>query len=321
MKKSSVLVSVLIVVVMIVVFAPAAVAAQDMPSIADIAVENEGFSTLVAAVVAADLVETLDSGGPFTVFAPTDEAFEKFFASLEPYGITPADVLANKELLTSILLYHVAPGEYYASDVLAMGTLTMADGNPATVYVDGGAAYVNGSSMISNVDLAASNGVVHVIDEVMLPPQYRWWFGPVEYEESIVDVALESEGLSTLVAAVVAADLVDTLSGDGPFTVFAPSNDAFEAALSDLGISATDLLADKDLLTGVLLYHVAPGEYFAADVLAEGSLKMADGNMAMVTLENGVVKIDGAPIINPNIDLSNGVVHVIDYIMLPPSNQ
>lgn len=320
MKRKKILVSI-VVAILIALLAPAAVSAEDLPSIADIAVENEGFSTLVAAVVAADLVETLDTGGPFTVFAPTNEAFNKFFARLAPYGITPADVLADKELLTSILLYHVAPGEYYAADVLSAGTVTMADGNPATVYVDGGMAYVNGTSKISNVDIKASNGVVHVIDDVMLPPQYNWWFTPTTtYSESIVDVTLQSEGLSTLLTAVVTADLVDTLSGDGPFTVFAPSNDAFETALSDLGISATDLLADKDLLTSILLYHVAPGEYYAADVLAEGTLTMADGNPAKVTIKNGVAMIDGAPIINPDIDLKNGVVHVIDYVMLPPTN-
>jgi uncharacterized surface protein with fasciclin (FAS1) repeats len=140
-----------------------------------------------------------------------------------------------------------------------------------------------------------------------------------EAEPSIVDIAVENEGFSTLVAAAQAAGLVDTLAGEGPYTIFAPTNDAFEAALADLGISAADLLADEELLTAVLLYHVAPGEYFAGDVLAEGSLTMADGNTADVAIDGGMVTIDGAPISNPNINVNNGVIHVIDYVMLPPA--
>jgi transforming growth factor-beta-induced protein len=319
MRKTTVFASLLAVVLLVAAFAPSAVFAQEAePSIVDIAVENEGFSTLVAAVQAAGLVDTLAGEGPYTVFAPTNEAFDRLFAQLEPMGITPADLLANEELLTGVLLYHVAPGELYSPEVIATGTLTMADGNVATAYLDGGTAYINGAR-ISNVDIHASNGVIHVIDEVILPPGVRALMQPAEFDASIVDIAVENEGFSTLVAAAQAAGLVDTLAGEGPYTVFAPTNDAFEAALADLGISAADLLADEDLLTAVLLYHVAPGEYFAGDVLAEGSLTMADGNTAEVAIENGMVTIDGAPISNANINVSNGVIHVIDYVMLPPA--
>ncbi len=319
MRKTTVFASLLAVVLLVAAFAPSAVFAQEAePSIVDIAVENEGFSTLVAAVQAAGLVDTLAGEGPYTVFAPTNEAFDKLFAELAPLGITPADLLANEELLTSVLLYHVAPGEIYSPEVIATGTLTMADGNVATAYLDGGTAYINGAR-ISNVDIPASNGVIHVIDEVILPPSVRALMAPAEFDASIVDIAVENEGFSTLVAAAQAAGLVDTLAGEGPYTIFAPTNDAFEAALSDLGISAADLLADTDLLTAVLLYHVAPGEYFAGDVLAEGSLTMADGSTADVAIEDGMVTIDGAPISNANINVSNGVIHVIDYVMLPPA--
>jgi transforming growth factor-beta-induced protein len=319
MKKTTVFASILAVVLLAAAFAPSAAFAQEAePSIVDIAVENEGFSTLVAAVQAAGLADTLAGEGPYTVFAPTNEAFAALFAELAPLGITPADLLANEELLTSVLLYHVAPGELYSPEVIATGTLTMADGNVATAYLDGGTAYINGAR-ISNVDIHASNGVIHVIDEVILPPSVRALMAPAEFDASIVDIAAQNEGFSTLVAAAQAAGLVDTLAGEGPYTVFAPTNDAFEAALSDLGISAADLLADTDLLTAVLLYHVAPGEYFAGDVLAEGSLTMADGNTAEVAIEDGMVTIDGAPISNADINVSNGVIHVIDYVMLPPA--
>jgi transforming growth factor-beta-induced protein len=320
MKFSKIGIGAALLLVMAVVFGAFAPAAQAQePTIVDIAVGTDGFSTLVAAVVEAGLVDTLSSDGPFTVFAPSNDAFNQ---ALNDLGISAADLLANTDLLTQILLYHVAAGEYLAADVVGMESLTMVDGNSANITFRGSSAYIDGAK-ISNTDIMAGNGVIHVIDYVMLPPNVEDALGlnaaPPAYDASIVDLALANDGLSTLVAAVVSAGLVDTLAEGGPFTVFAPSNDAFKKALDDLGISAADLLANTDLLTQILLYHVAAGEYFAADVVGTQSITMLDGNKANVVVSSGNVTIDGAKISNTDIRVNNGVVHIIDYVMLPPN--
>jgi uncharacterized surface protein with fasciclin (FAS1) repeats len=146
----------------------------DMPAtVVDIAVENEGFSTLVAAVTEAGLVETLSSEGPFTVFAPTDEAFA---AALEALGLTAEELLASDDL-AGILTYHVVAGKLMAADVLAavesgMGTAEVETVNGATieVTVEDGMVMLNGTATVAATDLEAGNGVVHVIDAVILPP-------------------------------------------------------------------------------------------------------------------------------------------------------
>lgn len=143
---------------------------------------------------------------------------------------------------------------------------------------------------------------------------------------TVVDVAVENDGFSTLVAAVTEAGLVETLSGEGPFTVFAPTDEAFAAALEALGLTAEELLASDDL-AGILTYHVVAGKLMAADVLA--AVERGDGTAVVetvngatidVTVEDGMVMLNGvATVAATDLEAGNGVVHVIDAVILPPS--
>ena len=228
--------------------------------IVEIAIADGRFTTLVAAVEAADLVETLKSEGPFTVFAPTDDAFAAAFDAL---GIEAADLLADTETLTNILLYHVVAGEAMAADVVGLEAVTTVQGSDISITVNDDGVFLNDTVQIIITDIKASNGVIHVIDSVLLPPADDMMMEE-EMAPSIVDIAVADGRFTTLVAAVQAAGLAETLSGEGPFTVFAPTDDAFAAAFDALGIEAADLLADTDTLTDILLYHVVADEAMAA---------------------------------------------------------
>ena len=211
------------------------------------------FNTLLTALDAAGLTSALESGGPFTVFAPSDDAF----AAIDPATLN--SILADTELLTSILTFHVVPGTLRASDVVSSAGAATLNG-----------AYLNFSNQDGNVrvadanvtatDIEASNGIIHVIDKVIFP----------EPIQDIVAVAQSAGIFNTLLAAVEAAGLVGALQGDGPLTVFAPTDDAFAAIDSEL---LGDLIADTELLTSVLLYHVVPGFFGSDNVTASvGSL-------------------------------------------------
>ena len=151
--------------------------------------------------------------------------------------------------------------------------------------------------------------------------------GHGDMPETVVDIATSNEDFSTLVAAVVEADLAGALSGEGPFTVFAPTNDAFAAALEALGITAEELLASPDL-GAILTYHVVAGKLLAADVLAAveagngtAVVETLNGASITVTVVDGMVMIDGtATVTTVDLEAGNGVVHVIDAVILPPSN-
>jgi transforming growth factor-beta-induced protein len=292
---------------------PAAQAQEAEPTIVDIAASNEDFSTLVAAVQAAGLADTLAGEGPFTVFAPTNDAFDALFANL---GITPEALLADTDLLTDVLLYHVAAGELTSEEVVYLGELRMANGDLSTVSVRDGGAYINNARIVAT-DIMASNGVIHVIDSVILPSGVPAPTGALD--ANIVEIAVENEGFSTLVAAVLAAELDGALSADGPFTVFAPTNDGFNKTLGELGLSAEDVLGNQELLTDILLYHVAAGALDAQDVLGQGELTMLNGDTATAEVIDGVAYIAGVPISNANIRTSNGIIHVIDAVMIPPA--
>lgn len=425
------------------------------PDIVDIAMSNDDFSTLVAAVQAAGLVDTLKGEGPFTVFAPTNAAFEEALATLD---MSPADVLADTETLTAILTYHVVPGAL-TSDMLTSGSVTTVQGDPIRVEVGDGVE-VNGASVVS-ADIIAGNGVVHVIDSVLLPPdieamrfaaqfqelltrndtysgrftvQYAkginltegqrgsdviilsknnaavTFFGPnsvasvlgtvehaddaarlaffldrnnleagdviesdaenvlaaqaislprrgqtgsaylmdlgngrigivtalagrdgfsialrdfalnqvlttLDYPADIVDVAMSDPNFSILVEALQTAGLVDTLRGEGPFTVFAPTDDEFLALLGKLQLTKEDLFANTELLTAILTYHVLPASVTSAD-LADGPATTVQGQDVIISTEGP--KVNDANILTADIEAYNGVVHVIDGVLIPP---
>lgn len=208
-----------------------------------------GFGTLTAAIEAAGLTEVLTNEGPFTVFAPTDEAFAKL-----PEG-TIESLLKDPEALKNILLYHVVPGNVMASDVVKLTQADMANGGSVMIKT-GDNVMVNDAKVVKT-DIAATNGVIHVIDTVLLPPAND------DRAASILDTA-RNAGFTTLLAAVEAAGLTDALSGEGPFTVFAPT----DAAFAKLPKGALDtLLADPKALRSILLYHVVSGEVTSEQVV------------------------------------------------------
>ena len=222
-------------------------------TIVDIAVEDGRFTTLVAAVQAADLVETLQGEGPFTVFAPTDDAFAKL-----PAGTLEEFVKTGKQ--TNVDRYPSLPRccrKVMASDVVNLTEAVTVFGDRVAVKVDAGKVYINDAEVIIT-DIEASNGIIHVIDTVILPPAE-------EKAMDIVDTAIADGRFTTLVAAVQAAGLVDTLKGEGPFTVFAPTDDAF-AKLPAGTIEALLKPENKQQLTDILLYHVMAGKVMAESV-------------------------------------------------------
>ena len=273
-----------------------------MMDIVDTAAGAGSFTTLLAAAEAAGLVDALKGDGPLTVFAPTDDAF----AAL-PAGTVEA-LLADPEALAAILLYHVVPGKVMAADVtdgLVAETL-----NGATVrFSTMGGVMINGANVIA-ADVEASNGVIHVIDAVILPP------APEAALMDIVDTAAGAGSFTTLLAAAEAAGLVDALKGDGPLTVFAPTDDAF-AALPAGTVEA--LLADPEALAAILLYHVVPGKVMAADVTDGLVAETLNGATVRFSTMGGVM-INGANVIAADVEASNGVIHVIDAVILPPAN-
>ncbi len=273
-------------------------------TIVDIAVEDGRFTTLVAALQAADLVETLQGEGPFTVFAPTDEAFAKL-----PAG-TLEDLLKpeNKQMLTDILLYHVVAGKVMASDVVNLTEAMTVLGKNVAIKVDGGKVYINDAEVIIT-DIEASNGVIHVIDTVILPP------AEVKAMD-IVDTAVADGRFTTLVAAVQAAGLVDTLKGEGPFTVFAPTDDAF-AKLPAGTIDELLKSENKQQLTDILLYHVMAGKVMAESVTDGLIADSALGTSLFFKLDMGNAYINEAKILITDIETTNGVIHVIDTVILP----
>lgn len=293
--------------------APTEAPAEESQTIVDIAVADGRFTTLVAAVQAGGLAETLSGEGPFTVFAPTDDAF----AAL-PEGTLDSLLLPeNQQQLTDILLYHVVPGKVMASDVVGLdGQMadTALEGKQIDIKVEMGNVYLNENTQVIITDIEASNGVIHVIDSVLLPSSDE----AATESPDIVDTAVADGRFNTFVAAVQAADLVETLKGAGPFTVFAPTDDAF-AALPAGTLDSLLLPENKQQLTDILLYHVVPGKVMAADVTGLSSTTTALGQDVNIKVEDGKVLMNGnVEIIITDIETSNGVIHVIDTVLLPP---
>lgn len=271
-------------------------------NIVETAMSDEQFSTLVDALSKADLVSTLEGDGPFTVFAPTNAAFQDLLNEL---GASSLDDVSVDEL-TSILLYHVKDASVMSGD-LSNGYTTMlstgVDPYNTTLMVntDDGVT-LNGSTNVTSADIEATNGVIHVIDKVLLPP-------------NVVDVAINNSNFSILVDAVVKAELASTLSGDGPFTVFAPTNDAFEALFTELGVSGIEDLTKEDL-TPILQYHVVNGNV-RSDDLSSGAVTTLNGDINVDVGEENVTINTDATVTAVDIQGTNGVVHVIDKVLVP----
>ena len=270
--------------------------------IVDTAVSAKVFNTLVAAVQAADLVAALKSDGPFTVFAPTDKAFSKLSAGTVESLLKPE----NKQKLINILKYHVVAGDVKAADVVKLSSAKTLLGQKVKIKVKNGKVYLNGKTRVVQTDIAAKNGTIHVIDSVLIPSA----------KKDIVGTAVSANIFKTLVAAVQAADLVKTLQSDGPFTVLAPTDDAFKKLPA--GTVETLLKPEnKDMLVKILTYHVIAGDVRAAQVVKLNEAKTVQGQTIKIKVKNGKVKFNNANLLKADIEASNGTIHVIDTVLIP----
>jgi transforming growth factor-beta-induced protein len=270
-------------------------------SIVDLAVRAGSFDTLVAAVQAAGLVDTLKGEGPFTVFAPVDEAFARISDKELNRLLKPE----NKDELKSILTYHVVPGSVPASAVVNLDSARTVNGQSVAIRVDKNGVFVDNAKVIKT-DIMASNGVIHVIDRVIVPKKTN----------DIVDVAAAAGSFNTLVSAVQTADLVETLKGEGPYTVFAPSDEAFARLPKD---TLRDLLKpeNKDALQAILTYHIVPSKFDANKVVRSHSARTVNGNSLGFRVKEGRVFVDDALVVKADIQADNGIIHVIDSVLLP----
>ncbi len=274
-------------------------------TVVDVIVNSAVHNLLEAAVIEADLAGALSGEGPFTVFAPTDDAFLTLATAL---NATAEDLLALPGL-TDILLYHVVGAQVLSTDLADGATATTLLGEDVTVTINDGGIFIN-DAQVTVADIVTDNGVVHVIDAVLLPP--------TEPETTtVVDVIVNSEVHNILEAAVIEADLAGALSGEGPFTVFAPTDDAFAALAAALDATAEDLLALPGL-ADILLYHVVGAQVLSTDLADGATATTLLGEDVTVTINDGGIFINDAQVTVADIVTDNGVVHVIDAVLIAP---
>lgn len=278
------------------------------------AINDPNLSTLVAALQKADLVSALRADGPFTVFAPTNAAFQDLLDSNRSWSSLDDIPVAT---LKSVLLFHVLEGKVLSTDLSDTYVNTLATGPnnqklSLQVEVTGGVEF-NGDSKPIDTNIMASNGVIHTVNKVMLPP-------------NVVTLALNNSGFTSLVAALTdsrhTTDFVTLLKADGPYTVFAPTNAAFQALLDSN--SMWNSLADIPIATldAVLKYHVFSGGNVQSSQLTDNQeITMFDGNKVTVDLSNGAkletTSSQSVTISLTNVQGTNGVVHVVDNVLLP----
>ncbi len=272
--------------------------------IVDTAVAAGKFTKLAAALQAAGLVDTLKGTGPFTVFAPTDDAFAKI-----PQDKLDA-LLKDKAALGAILKAHVVGGKVMAADVTKMTSATTLNGTFAVKASADGVQI--GNAKVLSTDIECSNGVIHVIDTVLMPDDKGAAAAPAKLD--LLGTAEKAGNFKTLAKLVVDAGLADTLKGPGPFTIFAPTDEAF-AKIDKKTLDA--LAADKNKLAAVLKYHVVSGKVMAADVVKLKTAKTVNGKEVKITADKSGVVIDKSKVVTADIECSNGVIHVIDTVLMP----
>jgi transforming growth factor-beta-induced protein len=304
--------------------------AQDPAATA--ASNNPQLTTLVAAVKAAGLVDTLNGPGPFTIFAPANSAFAKLPAGTVDTLVKPE----NKATLTGILTYHVIAGKKLSStDLAKMPSLTTVNGQKLTVKVSGKNITVNGTTKVVLADVQVANGTVFIVDSVLMPAAEM----PMATEDAAAKVGVPATGkgslkgmaqdpaataasnnpaLTTLVAAVKAAGLVDTLNGPGPFTIFAPINSAFDKLPAGT-VESLVKPENKATLTGILTYHVIGGKKLSsADLLKGGTFTTVNGGTLKITGSGSNLTINGkAMTVLADVQVANGTVHLIDSVLMP----
>lgn len=265
------------------------------------AIAAGNFTTLVKALQAAELVEALAGEGPFTVFAPTDEAFAKVPAATLESLLKPE----NRDKLVAVLAFHVVPGRVMAADAVKLPNATTLNGQRFDVVARDGKVFA-GEAEVVRADILCSNGVIHVIDAVILPEL-----------DPIPAVAAEAGNFTTLLAAVQAAGIAPVLLGKGPFTVMAPTDAAF-AKLEAGTVESLLKPENRAKLVEILTYHVIPGRVYSDAVVKLTEAPTVLGRKIPISVKDGVVNAGGAVVIATDIPAANGVIHVIDTVMMPP---
>jgi len=274
-------------------------------SIYEIASSVPEFSTLTAAVDAAGLDGVLSGDGTFTTFAPPNAAFDALPDGVVAKLLEPEWIYHLQDMLT----HHVLGSEVRSTDLSDGLEAETLNGETIVINLDPPRVDENAEILIDAglVDVEASNGVIHGVSNVLLPTSAT---------SNIVDIAASNPDFSTLVAAVKAAGLVDALSGDGPLTVFAPTNAAFDA-LPEGTVEA--LLADITKLTEILTYHVVAGNAHST-TLAAGPVETLNGASVEISTTDGGVMVNDANVVAADILANNGIIHVLDAVILPPAD-
>jgi len=278
----------------------------DTPTVTELAANESDLSTLVGALQQAGLDETLNNENQsFTVFAPVNSAFQ---------NIDAGDLTSNSDLLDEVLTYHVVAGQRIrAGDIQDGQTVQTVEGGTLTFSVDGNAVQVN-SAAVTTVNLEASNGVVHLVDGVLLETV------------DVVDRAVLAPQFSILADLVGRANLASALRGPGPdgedgLTVFAPTNQAFLAALDQNGNDQIDDSEVPSNAGAILQYHVLDDVFFAGDVPTSATdVPTLEGSNVTVQRSDGTVTVNESTVAVPNVAVENGVIHGIDGVLMPPSN-
>ena len=268
--------------------------------IVDTAVEAGQFNTLVAAVQAAGLADVLKGEGPFTVFAPTDEAFARLPKGTLESLLRPE----NKNKLRAILTYHVTPNKLAATEVTRAAGAVSVNGQWLAFRNAGGKVTVDDATVVKT-DVACSNGVIHVIDRVVLPE-----------ERNIVQVAAKAGTFNTLLTAATKAGLAEALQSEGPFTVFAPTDEAF-AKLPAGTLESLLRPENKQQLATIIKRHVVPGRIHSPAAMKAGDAGTLDGSRIRFIQKQDALYVEKTRIVATDIDASNGVIHVIDAVILP----
>src|SRR6056297_1111171 len=277
-------------------------------NIVELATSTSDLSTLVTAITTADLTSVLQGEGPFTVFAPTNAAFD----NLED-GVLQT-LLDNPDVLAEVLQYHVVSGQVMSTDLSNGEVSTLLSGKSINVSIADGVVTLNSSAIVTDADIEASNGVVHIIDEVLLPEGFEL------PKDDIVTIASETPSLSILLDALTMfPNLVDALSSDGNYTVFAPTNDAFTALLGVIGQSSLDDVPE-DVIERLLKYHVISSAALMSGDLTDGQMAatlLSDDDKVSVGISGSDVTINGANVTTANVEASNGIVHIVDAVLVP----
>lgn len=272
----------------------------EINSIVDVLALDGRFTTLIAAVQAAGLADALATGGPFTLFAPTDDAF----AALPPG--TVESLVTNVPALQNVLLYHALDGSKSAYQLLYKRSAQTLQGETVAISINRSGILIN-QARVLNPNVKAPNGIIHVIDAVLLPPPPK---------PNLLELLKNDGRFGTLVTALEVAELDSVVATGGPFTIFAPTDAAFAKVPAD---ALADLLADKDALTAVLLYHVVSGDKSAKELLYKRFVETLQGEKVVVYNWWGKVFVNKSQVIDADLKASNGTVHGINAVLLPPA--